>query len=373
MTQTSWSRRRPFILTAGALVVMAALAGRTRAQGQPASNQAIGEVSAIDAQARQVSLKSDKGETITVAVSDAAAVRKVPPGAQDLTKAARISFSEIAQGDRIAAIGQWSEDRKRVDARSVIVMARSELNQKQAQERADWQKRGMAGIVSAADPGANTFTIRSGQNTVQVQPAEKTGFRRYAPDSVKFSDAMPSTLAEIKVGDQVRVLGDKSADGESIKAERIVFGSFRQVAAIISSVNAGNNEITIKDLAAKKTLVVRVNADSVMRKLPPAMAAALARRYASGGRSSAGAAPPGGRGGADPGGDIGQMLDRLPAMPFADLKPGDAIMVSTTAGSDPARVTAVMLLAGVEALLTVPNAAREILSGWNLGGGADSQ
>jgi hypothetical protein len=49
-------------------------------------------------------------------------------------------------------------------------------------------------------------------------------------------------------------------------------------------------------------------------------------------------------------------------------------MLSTTTGSDPARVTAVMLLAGVEALLTAPNAARDILSGWNLGGvGGDSQ
>jgi len=28
-----------------------------------------------------------------------------------------------------------------------------------------------------------------------------------------------------------------------------------------------------------------------------------------------------------------------------------------------------MLVAGVEALLTSPNAARDIMSGWNLGGG----
>ena len=44
-------------------------------------------------------------------------------------------------------------------------------------------------------------------------------------------------------------------------------------------------------------------------------------------------------------------------------------MVLTTVGSTPDRVTAVMLVAGVEALLTSPNAARDIMSGWNLGGG----
>jgi hypothetical protein len=44
-------------------------------------------------------------------------------------------------------------------------------------------------------------------------------------------------------------------------------------------------------------------------------------------------------------------------------------MISTTMGSDPARVTVIMLLAGVEPLLTAsPNATRDIMSGWNLGG-----
>ena len=73
------------------------------------------------------------------------------------------------------------------------------------------------------------------------------------------------------------------------------------------------------------------------------------------------------------GGDVGQMLDNLPAMPISELKPGDAIMVSTTQGTDPGRVTAITLLAGVEPLLTAsPTATRDIMSGWNLGGGGDA-
>jgi hypothetical protein len=64
------------------------------------------------------------------------------------------------------------------------------------------------------------------------------------------------------------------------------------------------------------------------------------------------------------------MLDRLPAMPLSALKAGDAVMVSTTMGSDPTHVTVIMLLAGVEPILTAaPSAARDIMSGWNLGGG----
>jgi hypothetical protein len=307
------------------------------AVGQSQSGQVIGEVTALDAQSRQISLKTDQGEAVTVTVGDSTSFRRVPPGAKDLTTAMRIGLSDLGVGDRVIAIGQRADDRKTVEARSVIVMSRSDLTQQRLREQEGWQKRGVAGTVSAVDPGANTFTIKSGAKNVAVQPSGKTEYRRYTPDSVKFSDARPSSLAEIKVGDQVRVLGDKGGDGTSIVAERIVSGSFRQIAATISSMNAEAGEIVVKDLATKKTLTVRVNSDSTMRKLPPAMAAALARRYQPG---------------AAKGEDSGQTLDRLPAMPLSELKPGDAIMLSSTTGSDPARVTAVMLLAGVEPLLT---------------------
>jgi transcription antitermination factor NusG len=327
------------------------------ALGQAQSGQVIGEVTALDPQSRQISLKTDQGEAVTVTVGDSTSFRRVPPGAKDLTTAARIAFPDLGVGDRIVAIGQRSDDRRKVEARTVIAMSRSDLAQKRLQEQEEWQKRGVSGTVLAVDPGAHTFTIKSGPKNVAIQPSGKTEYRRYSPDSVKFSDAQPSSLAEIKVGDQVRVLGDKAGDGASIAAERIVSGSFRQIAATISSVNAETGEVVVKDLATKKTLTVRVNADSTMRRLPPAMAAAMARRYQPG---------------AAKGEDTGQTLDRLPAMPVSELKRGDAIMLSSTTGSDPARVTAVMLLAGVEPLLTAsPTATRDIMSGWNLGGGGD--
>jgi len=119
-----------------------------------------------------------------------------------------------------------------------------------------------------------------------------------------------------------------------------------------------------------------VNPDTTMKKLPETTAGMLARRYDPAGGQAEPQARPGGnarrQGALRPGGDIGPMLDRLPAMPLSELKRGDAIMVSTTQGSDPGRVTAVMLLAGVEPLLTAsPNATRDIMSGWNLGGGGE--
>jgi hypothetical protein len=62
------------------------------------------------------------------------------------------------------------------------------------------------------------------------------------------------------------------------------------------------------------------------------------------------------------------MLDRLPALPISELKTGDALMLSLTTGAGADRALAVMLLAGVEPLLTAsPTATRDIMGGWNLG------
>jgi hypothetical protein len=344
-----------------ALVISIVLAICGAGQAQAPAGQVIGEIAAIDSQSRQISLKTDKGEAVAVVVAETTVFRRVPPGAQDLTKAVRIAFSDVGKGDRIVAIGQKSAEK--LEARSVIVMTRSDLTQKQKLEQEEWQKRGVTGSVSAIDAAAKTFTIKAGPKIVIVRPSEKADYRRYAPDSVKFSDAQPSSFGDIKIGDQARVLGDKNEDGTSIRADRIVSGSFRQVAATITSVSADAGEIVIKDLATKKAISVRVNSDSTMKKLPPPMAAQLARRYQPG-------APVAGPAG---GPDIGQMLDKLPALTLAELKAGDAIMLSSTSGSDPARVTAVMLLAGVEPLLASPAATRDIMGGWSLGAPAPSQ
>ncbi|MGB7926140.1 MAG: hypothetical protein WCF57_23065, partial [Pyrinomonadaceae bacterium] len=59
------------------------------------------------------------------------------------------------------------------------------------------------------------------------------------------------------------------------------------------------------------------------------------------------AGPRAGRGGAD----FQEMLERLPAISVAELKPGDMIIVSSTVGAEASRVTAIKLVAGVDELL----------------------
>ena len=52
------------------------------------------------------------------------------------------------------------------------------------------------------------------------------------------------------------------------------------------------------------------------------------------------------------GGDAQDLLDRLPPLTLAEIKPGDAVMIASTKGKDPMRVTAIAFVSGVEAFLT---------------------
>ena len=362
------------------LATLAALCGGVLAHAQQpaaARSQVAGSVTAVDAPNNQLTLKTDKGEAVTIATTEKTLVLHMPPGETDPKKGSKMLFSSLAPGDRVVAIiRQAAPDQKTMQASSLIVRTKADIADLQQKDQDDWKKRGATGTVTALDAAAKTATIKAGQRTITVQPSDKTTYHRYALDSARFSDAKPSSFSEIAVGDQMRVLGEKNEDGSAIKAERIVSGSFRQIAATITSIDAGTGELKVKDLATKKPLTIRVTADSAMKKLTDQMAGMLARRYgqaaqtAPAGQRGGGPGGPGRGMGGGRGGDIGQMLDALPPLPLADLTAGDAIMVSTTQGSDPGRVTAITLLAGVEPLLTAsPNATRDIMSGWNLGGG----
>jgi hypothetical protein len=190
----------------------------------------------------------------------------------------------------------------------------------------------------------------------------------------------------MKPGDQLRVLGDRSADGNTVTAERVISGAFRQVAGTIRSIDPASGVVTVTDLATKQPFSFRVKPDSTLKSMPPQMAAMLARRLRPGGEQSGQEEPANtAQRRARPGlpvrpegppaarnGDISQMLDRLPPAALTDLKPGDAVILSATGGVGDGSATAIMLLSGVEPLLTAsPAASRDLMSGW-LSGGGDS-
>jgi hypothetical protein len=361
----------------------------------PAAARQLGTVKAISG--NSLTLATDSGQQVTVSVGDAVRILQLAPGSTDLKSAQTITMSDIAVGDRVLVTGKAGDDAASFTASRVILMKSGDIAQKHQDEQADWQKRGTGGLVSAVD--GSTLTVSAGAKKIQVVTSSSTKFRRYAGDSVKFEDAKPGTLSQIQVGDQLRVRGAKSDDGSSIQAEEVVSGSFKNLAGVIATIDAANGTLTLKDLATKKTMTVKVTANSDMRKLPPQAAAMFAARARGGAAAPGGAAgapattqggqPGGAQGGGQqagaggmgrPGGgmgragmDLSQMLSRLPSETIADLKVGDAVMiVASQAEPTSPTVTAVTLLTGVEPILaaTPSGTPAMTLSPWSVGSGA---
>jgi hypothetical protein len=361
-----------------------------------AAKQLNGTVIKIDTGSNQLVMKADVGGEVSVTLAPKPTLRKVALGETSLKDAATIEFKDISVGDRVAAKGKVSDDQKSLVATLIAVMSSSDVAKKQDADRADWDKRGVNGIVTAVGSESVTLNVRTlaGAKSVTVIPTAKATVRRYTADSVKFSDAKDSTLAEVKIGDQVRARGDKSDDGSKLNADEIVSGTFKTIAATVVAVDAANQQMTVKDLETKKTMTVKVNTDSNMKRLSDPIAQMIARRVhpenagggqgggrgAGGGRGEGGPPAEGGgmRGGGGQGGpgggrggDLQQMLDRQPATTLADLKVGEPIVISSAVGKAADHITAITMLAGVEPILRSPGKPEMSLGGWNLGGGGD--
>jgi hypothetical protein len=379
-------------LWTGSLGVLAALSV-VLAQTPPALKSVIGEVTAIDGTGKQIKLKGDDGAAYTVTLSDSTSFLRIPPGEKDLKKASKIAFSDVAVGDRALARGVIEDATKTVPARVIVIMTKADLAQKHQHDQAEWQTRGVVGTVSALNAANKeiTITTRGREPKTIVIDAAAADFRRYAADSVKFADAKPSSFADLQAGDTVRALGDKNEDGTRVKAEEVLSGAFETLAGTVDSVDPAANTVQLTNLQTKKPLVVHINAGTLLRRLDPAVAGMLARRLRpdSAGRGGAGgpegAAPqspsPSPAGGFRPGaggsGDLQQILERMPPLSLAELKKGDAVIVSSSKGPDESSVTAFAFVAGVEPFLAAAprNTGGQVnLGSWNLDmGGAPEQ
>src|SRR5579859_1277701 len=375
-------------------------ASSQNAAAQPAG-RALGTVTAVNGQT--ITLKTDAGAELSVTLSETTRLLQLKPGEKDLKQATPLTLADLKTGDRILVRGLSSADGKSIQANSVIAMKQTDIADKQAKERMEWQQHSVGGLVKNVDAATGVISISTNaggaSKDVTVKTTKDTILRRYAPSSVKFDDAKSAPLAEIQSGDQLRARGQRSADGAEIAADEIVSGTFRNIAGILVGSDNTAGTITVTDLATKQPVTLRVTSDSQLRKLQPFIAQAIAARLK--GTPAGGAAGPngavgtpsapkpaagapntpnggagfgGGAGGQGQGGgrgDFQQMLARMPAAAIPDFVKGDALMIVATAGSPSTPSTIIALLGGVEPILQASSKATPdmILSPWSLGGG----
>ncbi len=367
------------------LMVLAATAAGAQ---QPASSRVMGTVASVSGNA--VTVKTDAGATVSVTVPDTARILRTAPGQKTLAGATKIAVSDMGAGDRVLMVVAGDPPAATI----VVVNKASDIAAMQQKEQEDWQRRGVGGLVKSVDAATGSVIVIQGARMVTIHTTPSTIYRRYAPDSVKFSDAQPSTLAAIQAGDQLQARGDKNADGSEVTAEEIVSGSFRNIAGVVVSTNAAAGTFAVKDLVTKKTVTIKTTPDSDMRKLDPQMAQMMAVRLRAGssGQPGGGAEAAGSSGGAGAGAHAGQwqqgggsgqgrqygggaggglarVLQRSPEIHVSDLHKGDAVMIVATSGN-PDAATAIRLVAGVEPMLQASASASQSMfsSAWSLGG-----
>lgn len=374
--------KKAFALLALMLLV---LTGGTAAQAQDdpgiTATRVFGKITEINAPAGQILVKTDAGSVVTANLNAKTTYERMPPGETDRSKAVKIDLTDITVGDGVYARGYVAADRKSLPAQQIIVVSQSDIAKKQEKDRAEWRQRGLSGIVESINPQTKEITVTTrtaeGPKPVIIPVSDKVKLRRYAPDSIKFSDAKKSSLEELKAGDQLRAKGDKSPDGARFTAEEVVTGSFRTIGGPITSVDAATGEVKITDMQSKQPLTVVVRKDSTLKRVPanfmqmmqqgggaPGGGAAPGAGGAPGGAAppaqpQGGARPAGGPGAGAPGGaagggpDIERIINNLPASTLAELKPGEMVLILSTTGADPSRLTAITFVAGVEPIIAM--------------------
>jgi hypothetical protein len=338
----------------------------------------IGEVTAIDQSGLKMTVKTDAGASVSFSFNDKTSFRRIKPGETSITNAEQITFADIKVGDRILVPGGAANEQTPV-AR-IIVISRQAINAQRDQEREARRARTVNGRVTAVNSEKKEITIQSRGRAAEaeiltVSTAGNVKFLRYAPDSLKVSDAVAGSLADLRVGDQIRVIGDRSSDGARVSAEEIISGSIMRTVGSIVEVNAARNEVVVKNGQTGQLMTVAIGKNTTLRRITDDVAKTLKERAKqraerqnerSNQQNTGGSNPQtqqanrqnrreerrenrNANGGAQQGqGNRGlpQQFENLPTVTVAELKKGDAVLITGTGGADNARMTAVSVVTG---------------------------
>jgi hypothetical protein len=359
----------------------------------------IGTVEKVDAAGKVLAVKPDKTDQTAVKFDDKTQFLRIPAGETDTKKATRAAAADVSVGDRVIARLREGEDGK--PAVFLYFSKQAELAQRKEKTAEEW-KNGVSGLADSVDQAGKkiVITVRGAGPAKSVALDVSSNIldvTRFSPETGK-NEA--STLASIRPGDQVTVIGEKNADMTAIKVEAITSGFYKTLPVQIKSIDTAAGQILAMDLATKKPITISIGPDSVMKKLDDATAQQLARRLnptiqaqgrgGRGGRGGGagaeaeaapvaipGAAPDaaaGGRGGRGGGGgrplDLGKVVDQAPVITLADLKPNEPIVVAGAATDDLSKMRALKLISGVDPILrAAPQNGTDPLAGnWSLGG-----
>ena len=343
-----------------------------------------GEVTAISAE--KIVLQTANGAADFI-LSEKTVYKRVPP--ENPKTQVDSSFSEISAGDKVVVSVIFGADKKAQPVRTVYLMSKSDISQRQSKELEQW-KRGISGRITAINPQTKEITILipalTGAKTVVLTPKDTAEYFRFAENSINFNEAKKGTFSEIAIEDQIQAAGERSADESTFKADKILTGAFQQYTGAVIATNVEKGEVTINDIKTKKPVTIAVGKSTVLMKQFPAEVAqrmAMAQQMAASGGGTMIRPPQGAnqqvnqnpqqnpnqmQGGGGNRGNINEMLERFPNITVADLKVGEIIGVLSSKTTNQEHITAIKLLSGIEPftkIMQIPTGNRQGNSGVN--------
>ena len=209
-----------------------------------APSRFLGTITAISG--NTLTVKTDTDGERQVGVPSSAAIKRISPGQKDLSNADTLQFSDLEAGDRVLVKLDPASPGPPAQALQIVAVKQADLVKKQEQEREDWQKRGVSGLVKSVDPANGALVLISGTGaaakSITVHTTKATILKRYAPNSVRFDEAKPAPIDAIHPGDQLRARGTKNDAGTEIAGGLRLLPQYlrnRPVAGCIQSDIAG--------------------------------------------------------------------------------------------------------------------------------------
>lgn len=322
----------------------------------------IGEVVSVDQAGGKIVIQTDAKTSVTITFDDKTAFRRVAPGQTSLANAETINITDIKVGDRVLVPAFKADEQSAV--KQIVVMARAAIEQTRIEEIEKRRARTTVGRITAINAEKKEITIqtrgRGGAETVTVDASANAKLLRYAPDSLKLSDAVAATFTDLKVGNQIRVLGDRSSEGARIAAEEIISGSINRAVGTVTEINATRGEVVIKNNQTGQTITVSTGKNTTLRRITPEVAADLKERFErraerreqrnsdnNDAQRQQNRERRRNQNADSQRNNRRQLFEDLPEIKVADLKKGDAVLITgTNAGGNAAQMTAVSIIAG---------------------------
>lgn len=386
------------LVLSGLLLALAAGSVQAQEAKRPTYVSIRGTIEKVDSVAKSLTLKSDKGDMSVIKYDDRTQFVMLPPGETDAKKGTRAAAGDVSTGDR--AIARMVPDDQAKPAVFFYFEKQTAIAALHQRTEEEWARQSVYGTVKSVDAAGKKIVIaaRGGfgpTKDVTLDASGKVEFERFSLDTGKYE---PSTagLAPIMAGDQVRLIGDKNADGSEIKLQAIQSATFKSLPVTVKAVDAAAGTIEATDLSTRRPITISVKPDTQLKRLDDATALAMARRLnptfqtegGRGGRGGRGGGEAGrgefGRGGAEfagrggaggggrgagRGGDPNRVLEQQPTIQLADLKAGEPVVVTGAPTTDLAKLTATSVVAGVDPILrAAPDRGPDPLAGnWNFG------